>query len=911
MSRLHRPTLLDSIAVTASGMSALMLAVEALVAPGDRVVVVTPLWPNLVEIPKILRPTSHCVPLVFSATGWTLDLDRLLAALTPDTRAAADQFAEQPDRLDALARRTAGDPRALPPTRHLDRRRRRLRAPLLRRRRMRAFVSRRGRADERVISVNSFSKAWLMTGWRLGWLVAPPALMTDFGKLIEYNTSCSPVFVQRAGVAAITRGEPTVARTQTRSRRPRATSWSTRSRACPTSRSHAPAGAMYAFFRIEGLRDSLAFCKALVREAHLGPCAGKRVRTGRRRLRALVLRVGARAAGGGRRTAREVPRSEALMPFPRAATALLLCLAAVGAVAADMSKTLRVAFPIAENGFDPQAIYDAYSDAVCNAIFDPLYRYDYFARPVEARARTPPTACREITDGGRTFTIKVKPGIHFAADPAFKGKKRELIAEDYVYSIKRMLRSEGALVRTSYLFEKQLVGLDAPLARARKQRHVRLRREDRGTAGARPLHAAHPLQAARLRLPVVADDAAIRGGRARGRRGVSRCVRSRDGEPGRHRSLPAQVVDARPADRPRSESRLSRRSAIPLRRTRDAGRRRDRQGLRRDASFRCVGNVEISIIEEAQPRLLRFEPGQLDYLDRAAVARVDRSRRRHGSSRLRQDAASRCIGRRRAVARILLLQSGRSGRRRLHAGEDRAAPRDQRSPTTADSAIRLLQHGQAVPATQPVPPPLLGHDPQARADTAYDPGGGARVARPLRLQGPRWGRLSREPGRLRAHDRQGFDAGRRFARRRRAVEKERRRHRPSHDVPQEQVARAQQDGGSRTADDVGPGMDQRDPDGAPFYGYLYSRNIGTSNDARLRLAEYDRLYEQASALPDGPERTALFRRMTELIVAYAPWIMASYRYYNVLAQPWLKAYKANPFRRSQWAYYDVDGATRP
>ena len=86
VSSLHRPTHAGRIAVTASGMSALMLAVEALVAPGDRVVVVTPLWPNLVEIPKILSADVVCVPLDFSASGWTLDVDRLLATLTPGTR---------------------------------------------------------------------------------------------------------------------------------------------------------------------------------------------------------------------------------------------------------------------------------------------------------------------------------------------------------------------------------------------------------------------------------------------------------------------------------------------------------------------------------------------------------------------------------------------------------------------------------------------------------------------------------------------------------------------------------------------------------------------------------------------------------------------------------------------------------
>ena len=136
------------------------------------------------------------------------------------------------------------------------------------------------------------------------------------------------------------------------------------------------------------------------------------------------------------------------------------------AQAADMTKTLRVAFAAAENGFDPQAIYDVYSDAVCSAIFDPLYTHDYFARPVQMVPNTA-ESLPQITDGGRTYTIKVKRGIYFATDPAFKGKKRELTAEDYVYSIKRIFDPK---VRSYdvYLLENSLVGLDAPLARARK-----------------------------------------------------------------------------------------------------------------------------------------------------------------------------------------------------------------------------------------------------------------------------------------------------------------------------------------------------------------------------------------------------------------------------------------------------------
>jgi len=144
----------------------------------------------------------------------------------------------------------------------------------------------------------------------------------------------------------------------------------------------------------------------------------------------------------------------------------LLTVVAPCTLAADASRALRVAFPVAETGFDPQAIGDTYSDAVCLAIFDPLYRYDYFARPAVLQPNTA-DGLPDITDDGRTYTIKVKRGIYFAADPAFGGKRRELTAEDYVFSIKRVFDPK---VRSYwlYLFERTLVGLDEPLARARK-----------------------------------------------------------------------------------------------------------------------------------------------------------------------------------------------------------------------------------------------------------------------------------------------------------------------------------------------------------------------------------------------------------------------------------------------------------
>jgi aspartate/methionine/tyrosine aminotransferase len=112
-----------------------------------------------------------------------------------------------------------------------------------------------------------------MTGWRLGWIVAPPTLMPDLGKLIEYNTSCSPVFVQRAGVAALRDGEATVVHTLERFRAARALLVDELA-SIEGVEAAPPPGAMYVFFRIAGMTDSLAFCKRLVREARLGLAPG-------------------------------------------------------------------------------------------------------------------------------------------------------------------------------------------------------------------------------------------------------------------------------------------------------------------------------------------------------------------------------------------------------------------------------------------------------------------------------------------------------------------------------------------------------------------------------------------------------------------------------------------------------------
>nr|WP_315594279.1 pyridoxal phosphate-dependent aminotransferase [uncultured Cupriavidus sp.] len=274
VTRLHGSTRVENIAVTSAGVNALMLAAQLVTGPGDRVVAVTPLWPNLVEIPRILGATVETVTLDYGADGWTLDTDKLLAALTPDTRAV---MINSPNNPTGWVMPRAQQQIVLDHCRRLgiwiiaDEVYERLyygseggNAP--------SFLDIASR-DERVIAVNSFSKAWLMTGWRLGWMVLPASLMDDLGKLVEYNTSCAPSFVQEAGIVAVREGEAFTQDLVQRLRTARDHLVNALI-ALPGVDAHAPDGAMYVFFKLAGTSDSLALCKQLVREAHLGLAPG-------------------------------------------------------------------------------------------------------------------------------------------------------------------------------------------------------------------------------------------------------------------------------------------------------------------------------------------------------------------------------------------------------------------------------------------------------------------------------------------------------------------------------------------------------------------------------------------------------------------------------------------------------------
>jgi aspartate/methionine/tyrosine aminotransferase len=274
LERLHgRAFPTQRLVIANSGVNALMLVSQAVISPGDKVVVTAPVWPNVVEIPRILSAKMQTVALERAQGRWRLDLDRLMDALTPDTKALFLNSPNNPtgwtlpaeDRAailercrkygiwlvadDVYERLIFGPGRSAPSF-----------LPL-------------ADDDERVISTNTFSKAWRMTGWRLGWMVLPKSLTDAMGVVVEYNTSCAPDFIQSAAITALNEGEDSIAELRTELKTARDLVLDGLRR-LPGVEAVEPEGGMYAFFRLEGRGKSMDVARDLVAKAALGVAPG-------------------------------------------------------------------------------------------------------------------------------------------------------------------------------------------------------------------------------------------------------------------------------------------------------------------------------------------------------------------------------------------------------------------------------------------------------------------------------------------------------------------------------------------------------------------------------------------------------------------------------------------------------------
>lgn len=266
----------DRIAVTSGGVNGLMVSAQALVDAGDRVVVVTPVWPNLVAQPRVMGAQVHTVSLRPRAGAWSLDMNELIDALRPGTKALVVNSPNNPtgwtlsraEQVQILehARRTGlwivadevyerlffDDPDRAGAPSFLD----------------------LATAQDRLVVVNSFSKSFLMTGWRLGWLTLPSSLTSSVGKLLEFNTSCAPVFVQRAGLAALDHAGEITPQVVSHLRQCRDTLLPLL-QALPGIEVAPAPGGLYAFLRLPAHTDSLQLARRLVQEAGLGLAPGQ------------------------------------------------------------------------------------------------------------------------------------------------------------------------------------------------------------------------------------------------------------------------------------------------------------------------------------------------------------------------------------------------------------------------------------------------------------------------------------------------------------------------------------------------------------------------------------------------------------------------------------------------------------
>lgn len=281
ISALHAPMGPERIAVTSAGVSALMVAAQLLLAAGDEVVAVVPVWPNIAAQPEILGARVKRVSLHPQQGAWKLDLQELLDAITPATRALLVNAPNNPTgwTLSRAEQQAILD--------HCRRTGTWIVADEVYERLWWGEGSEEGRAapsfldiaepQDRLVVTQSFSKSFLMTGWRLGWLVLPGdpggEVLAATGKLLEFNSSCAPVFVQRGALQALAMADGFVPGLVARLKAGRDTLLEGL-QALPGIEVAPPPGGLYAFFRVEGQDDSLAFAKRLVAEHGLGLAPG-------------------------------------------------------------------------------------------------------------------------------------------------------------------------------------------------------------------------------------------------------------------------------------------------------------------------------------------------------------------------------------------------------------------------------------------------------------------------------------------------------------------------------------------------------------------------------------------------------------------------------------------------------------
>ncbi|MBA5685990.1 heme-binding protein [Duganella sp. LX47W] len=573
-----------------------------------------------------------------------------------------------------------------------------------------------------------------------------------------------------------------------------------------------------------------------------------------------------------------------------------------GAVTAGLAATphvLHAFLSTGETGLDPAVASDLASLSLLENLFDPLLRYDYLARPVRLQPNTV-SSMPTIDENGLRYTFHLKPGMVFSPDPAFHGTRREVTAQDYVYSLMRLydpalkspwlfllegkLEGDSALKGEGFRYDRTIAGL-----RALDKYTLQLR-----------LTAPDPNFLFYLAIPatgVVAREVADAYGSQFGNHPVGTgpfvmgewkhsdkitLLANPDFRPTVFHAGP----DVAPADRALAASLEGKR--LPL-----------------------VQRVEVKIMEEYQSRMLGFLNGEFDYLEQVPESMKDMVLTADATPTLKPELARKGI----ALTPFPVLQTYYMWMNMddpLIGGYSKDKVALRRAIALGYNGaedIALLKKGLALPAQTPLPPNVRGYDPTFRSPTTYDPA----LARALldrygyRLGADGYRRqpngqpltliMHTEPstvGRLRDELwRKNLNAI--------GLRVEFKSDKKTEVIKASRLGKVMMFETNWIADF---------PDGDNFYQLLYGPNSGRANYARFNLPAFNERYERASKLGDSPERTRLFNEMAQLLHAYAPWVLLTHPISADLRQPWLRHYQRHPVELTTWRYVDVEPRTR-
>ena len=571
--------------------------------------------------------------------------------------------------------------------------------------------------------------------------------------------------------------------------------------------------------------------------------------------------------------------------------------AAASADAADPAKVLRVAFPTQETGFDPVRVSDLYSNTVNEAIFDRLLTYDYLARPaklVPLAAETMP----EVSDNGRTYLFKIRRGIYFTPDPAFKGKKRELTAEDFVYTFKRFAdprnRSPWA-----FMIEGKIEGLDEMIEAARKSGKFDYAATVRGMIALDKYTLRFKLKSTDYLFPYTMAHVPF-GAMAR------EVVEAYGDDVGSHPvgSGPYVLKEWKHGTKIALEANPDFRGFVWDFQPTDDPWDEDVVKAMRGKKMPQIGRVEINIIEEDQSRWLAFNQKQLDYL---ALPATFRSQVFGAENKVKPEWTEQGVTLFRAIDPEITYTffNFRDPVVGGFAKEKIALRRAIIMGYNLEEEIRVVRKNQAVQAQMPIPAGVVGHDPQYRSINQYDPALANKLLDAFGYKKGADGFRTLPDGKpLVIHQATGSSA----------IEREfselwkksmdaigiRMVFEISKFADQLKAAKACQLmmwGAAWTADY---------PDGDNFMQLLYGPNTGQSNNGCYESKAFDGLYEKSRAMPPSPERNFLFLEMTRQMEVDGAWSLHVSRERNQMIRPWVKGYKKHPILHAEFQYMDIE-----